>query len=751
MKKTRHSFRNETYNLNHRQVHKRWFLLHKKTTSPAKKEEVHIDQTRRPKAHLLTTIMAGLVSLLVIIGLISAIIGFNYGLGLLEGMPEYHSEDLKSQDSTIIYDADGNILQELGEYKRENVEYEDLPNVLIDAFLAIEDSRYFEHFGFDIPRFLKALLENIKAGDFEQGGSTFTMQLIKNTYFQKDDGEDSTLAEKKLSRKAQEIILAIKADRDLSKKEILTDYLNRINFGNNIRGIEKAANYYFDISASELNLSKAAFLAGIINSPNIYNPYNNLIKDSGNIYVNPNIDYLANGQRRRDEVIDMMLYHGYISENEARLAKMIDLEDELARDDDKWNEVSPYYQSYIDAVVEEVKDITGKDPYYSSMKIYTSMDPTIQKTVYDLQNENTYIRYPQANMQSAIVVLNNQNGKIIALGGGREEEELGARHFNRATMAKLQPGSTIKPIFEYLLAFNDLGWATSHVVDDKPVYLYDDKDLQIYNADGKYRGKMLLKDALGNSLNSPAVQALEDVVEAKGIPYVVDYLNSIGIKCSTETFDLQYAIGGSTLQVTPLQLAASHAIILNGGRYIKPHTVDRIVVDGETIYEPDTIGEQVVKPGAAYMMAQLEYNNVYGPYLNLMNMLRTGYPVYAKTGTTDWGDSGLAYGIPKGAARDNWQVASTDTYTNVVWLGWDKMGYGTYFYGIETTKGDMARYLLDAEYEHFNYDPGYVKKPDDVTSIKTVWGSFPYRTSPFGNEGYILKEFYPSSFLWFRN
>ncbi len=697
---------------------------------------------KRPKAHHSTTIAAWIVSIIVILGLVSTIVGINFGLGLLEGMPEFKAEDLKAQESTIIYDADDNVLQEIGEYKRENIAYEDMPNVLIDAFLAIEDSRFFEHFGFDIPRFIKALLENLESGSFEQGGSTFTMQLIKNTYFQKDAGEDSTIAEKKLSRKAQEIVMAIKAEKEISKKEIFADYLNRINFGNNIRGIEKAANYYFDISTSELNLSQSAFLAGIINSPNIYNPYNDLIKDGSNIYLNPDINYLENAQKRRDEVLDMMYYHGYITENELKMAKKIDLADELGRDDDKWSDTVPYYQSFIDAAIEEAKDITGKDPYYYPMQIYTSMDSYMQKTVYNLQNEKTWIKYPQNNMQSAIVVLNNQTGQVVALGGGKEESELGARSFNRATMSKLQPGSTIKPVLEYLLAFNDLGWATSHVVDDKPVYLYDNKNLQVHNADGKYRGKMYLKDALGDSLNSPAVQAMEDVVEAKGVKYVVDYLNSIGIECTEETFDIQYAIGGSTLAVTPLQLAAAHAIIINGGRYIEPHTIDKIVTD-EEVFEADTIGNQVVKPGAAYMMAQLEYNNVYGPYYNLMSMLRTGYPVYAKTGTTDWGKSGLRYGIPTGAAKDNWQVASSDTYTNVVWLGWDKMGYGTYFYGTWATKGNMARYLLDAEYEHFDYDPKAVKMPDDVTTIRTVYGTFPYRVAPWGTLGYILKEYYP--------
>ena len=254
---------------------------------------------------------------------------------LLEDKPEFSKEKLQSEDSSVIYDANGDEIVELGLYLRENIDYEQMPDTLIDAFLSIEDSRYFEHFGFDIPRFTKAIIENLKSGGFGQGGSTITMQLVKNSYFQVDaDGESTMAATSGMSgvkRKMQEIVLAIEANSQVSKKEIIALYINKINYGNNIRGVQKAAQYYFGKDADELNLVECAFLAGIINAPNNYNPYNELYKyDDSYIYLNSKITYLENAQIRTAEVLDLMAYHGYITKEEAELAKTIKIEDLLS-------------------------------------------------------------------------------------------------------------------------------------------------------------------------------------------------------------------------------------------------------------------------------------------------------------------------------------------------------------------------------------------------------------------------------------
>lgn len=407
-------------------------------TEEKKTEEPKEDNTsKRPKAKTITKVFATITCIIAVIGILGGIGAIIFANKLLEGKPEFDRAKLDSQESSVIYDMNGNEIVELGLYLRENIEYDDMPNSLVDAFLSIEDSRYFEHFGFDIPRFTKAILENIKSGGFGQGGSTMTMQLVKNSYFQVDaDGESTMAAHKGMSgvqRKMQEIVLAIEANKEVSKKDILALYINKINYGNNIRGVQKAAQYYFGKDASELGLVESAFLAGIINAPNNYNPYNELYKhDESYIYLNSNITYLENAQKRTAEVLDLMAYHGYITEEEVALAKTVKIENLLTGVAKKFNSYSQYYQDYIDAVIEEATEVTGKNPYTTSMHIYTAMNPYMQEVLYNIENEKTDLKYSNDLEQSALTVLNNQTGELIALGGGRNQAQ-SARQFNRAT------------------------------------------------------------------------------------------------------------------------------------------------------------------------------------------------------------------------------------------------------------------------------------------------------------------------------
>lgn len=697
---------------------------------------------KRKKSRWYTILAAVLIWLIV---LSMALGGLGAGLlarKLLATKPKFNPNKIKAPDSSIIYDAYGNIVQEVGEYLRENVEYEDLPNCLIDSFLAVEDSRYFEHFGFDIPRFSKAALENLKTHDFSQGGSTFTMQLIKNSYFQIDAGEDSTIAKTSIERKAQEIVLAIEADYRLPKSEIFVDYLNRINFGNNVRGVEKAAQYYFGKSCRDLDLSESAFLAGIINSPNVLNPYNELIKnDPDSAYTDSEIHYLENGTERRNEVLNMMVRHGYITETEANAAKSIKLEFQLGGLTDQWTGRSEYYQGYVDVVIDEVIRKTGKNPYYTPMKIYTHLDPYMQKVLHDIQNNKTKINVKRGKMQTAITIMENANGALIAIGGGADTG--GARQWNRATMSKMQPGSTIKPVLDYVLAFNTLGWSTAHTICDRPTAYYGGHYIP-YNFNDKFKGDVTVEEALGNSLNTCAIHALYSVIQARGAEYVVNYLNEVGVPTTKEDFDVQYGIGGHNLALSPAQLSGMYGVIMNNGKYIEPHTVKSIEFYDEELepYVTDTTGKQVVSPGSAYMVAELLRENVRHGYFVTHVNVRRNYPTFAKTGTTDWGNSGRKFGVPYGATKDTWLFAATDRYSNVIWNGFDRLEKGSYFTYDPNVKGQIASYLLNVEKKHFNFEPDYLKKPNDLTTIAHTQGIYPY-VNDGGNyvRGYILKEF----------
>ena len=736
---------------------KRTKTVNKEPKAPREKKVKKVKvKTQRPKGSLGTFIAAILVCSIIFIGILGVCGAGYFAYKLCEGKPELVKEDLKAPDSSIIFDAYGNKIMELGTYLRESVDYEEMPNCLIDAFLSIEDSRFFEHVGFDIPRFTKAILVNLKSRDFSQGGSTITMQLIKNTYFSIDADEESVLADREgmsgIKRKMQEIVLALELElgHKATKQEIISMYINKINYGNNIRGVQKAAEYYFGKNANELNIGECAFLAGMINSPNSYNPYNDIYKYE-NYYLDEETNYLKNATDRRNEVLDLMLQHGYISETENKLYKSIKVEDTLAGISENFFSVNDKYQSYIDAVIDEVEEMTGESPYKVGMNIYTNMNPYMQELIYDMQNEEEYtgIKFPNDLCQSALVLMDNQNGAIEALGGGRGETDK-ARQFNRATSAYLNPGSSMKPIVDYALAIEKLGWATSHTITDMPYYLYGGNIL-ISNYDGQYYGDMMMTEALGRSQNTPAVQTLAAVVDEIGEEAVIDYLNSIGYDFDYEDFDLQFAIGGNTCVATPLQMAGAHAMFMNGGRYIKPHTVNHIEYVGSDRpdYVADTKGKQAISDATAYMVAYLEYYNMYGNYSSLMWYCKRDYPLYGKTGTTDWADSGKAYGIPVGATKDSWLVMQTNKYTISCWTGYDRLEEGAYFSNREyqeNTKSKLVSKILDELEEHYlgEYDPyKKMEMPDSVTEFTHVKGAYPYAYPSGGYEtttGYIAKK-----------
>lgn len=708
---------------------------------PKKKKKKR--KKERNKGSKLTFFFALLMSVILFLGICGAGAAGYIAYKLTRNMPEFEPMALESADSSIIYDAKGNQVIELGLYLRENIEYDELPECLVDAFVAVEDSRYFEHNGFDIPRFTKAIIENLKSRSFGQGGSTITMQLIKNSYFQIDDGENSTMADRDgvsgVQRKLQEIVLSMIADKEMSKEELLVLFLNKVNFGDNIRGVQKAAEYYFGKDAKDLNINESAFLAGIINSPNSCNPYNELYKhNEGYIYLNPSIEYLENANKRKNEVLDLMELHGYISEAECAYNKTIRVENLLTGKHEKFQSTNLEFQSYIDAVVDEVIEVTGYSPYTKAMNIYTAMDPHMQEFVFNMQNNPEMFadqyRFRNDLQQNALVILNNQNGELVALGGGRYQQDK-AQQFNRATESYINPGSSIKPILEYALAFDKLGYSTGHTVTDKPIFLYE-TDILVSNAYGQgYSGDMLITEALARSLNTPAIQLLEEVIDEIDEEGVIEYLNTIGFDyANKETFDLQWAIGGNQCLVTPVQLAGAHAILMNNGVYIKPHTVKSIEYRGKynTIedYHADTVGVQALSPDAAYMTATLENYNVTSGWIGQLSKVKRSYPTYAKTGTTNFSEYAYEnYDIPETAAKDQWLMVQTSNYTCVVWNGFDKLEDGAYFtvndenYNLKCKLGSI---ILDELYDYYQYEPKEVEKPSTIETIKFVRGTFPY-------------------------
>lgn len=636
-----------------------------------------------------------------------------FWLKLSAGTPELNMAVLNNETSSVLLDKDGNQFFDLGMYTEggatyKDISYDQMSHNSIDAFLAIEDSRFFKHKGFDIPRFTKALIENLRAGSFAQGGSTITMQLIKTSHL---------TSAKNIERKAQEINLALELDKKIGKDKIFEYYVNKINYGAaNSRGLESAAQYYFNKSASELNISESAILAGVINRPNAFDPVNNLDK----AYI------------RRDRVIDLMVYHGYIDQEEADLAKAIKIENQLSNESSQeLSTTDNPYIDYVNAVIDEVFDRLGIDVVATPLTIYTHMDPKIQEDVAAIQNSEGF-QYPDPYMQSAIAIGDNETGALLALGAGRDSQVVKGR--NRATRMFQQPGSVTKPLLSYALAFEHLGYATSHVVEDRPIQ-YAGTNHILGNADGIYRGEMTLKEAVSRSINTPAYATLMAVEQEISRGAVADHLHdNLGFtKVNRENYNTQYAIGGSTFQISPAELFGAQAVMMNGGYYTKPHTVDYVeTADNEIIKEEfDYEKTKVISEETAYLVSVLEANNVSDGIINRMEVLGgRPYKVYAKTGTTDYGKHGLEYGIPVSAGKDQWMYASSKAYTSVVWMGWDKpeAGKETWWTNAKYNMnplGMINKRLLNTIHAG-KENPGNVQRPAGISDITHVLSTFPY-------------------------
>lgn len=656
--------------------------------------------------------------------------GIYYVASILKDVPTLDVSKFTSEESSRIYDQNGELIVDLGEHSRENVEFEELPQVVIDAFIAVEDARFFEHNGFDLPRFIRAAIENLKTRNFSQGGSTITMQVVKNSYF------STSTADKTIPRKIKEIYLSLQAEKVLSKDDIFEFYINKILFGGNSYGIQKGAQYYFGKDATELNLPEAALLAGVVNAPYSYNPYVNL--------------ELAT--KRRDNVLYLMYYHGYINEDEYNLARSVRVEDLLVYENAK-KETYPY-QAYLDAVVEECITLTGDNPYDTPMIIYTYMDRGAQEHAEKILNgEVSSVVYPKNDeyFQAAFAVIDNDTGHMVALGGGRNYS--GQRQFNRATSMYKQPGSAAKPLLAYSLAFDELGWSTSHVVEDRPI-VYRGTNILLPNVDNNYLGEIKLDEAVARSRNTTAMITFEELVDKMGTQAIITHIRNLGFEVNPSEFTLGYVIGSSTFQVTPTQLASAYSVFARGGNYIKPTTIERIeyLHSNNAPIEPDYLPTSVISEEAAYLMS-LMLNRCTDPsWWNYMEILHNNnFKVYAKTGTTDYGDEAAEYGIPVGAMKDKWVAAYTSDYSVAVWTGYDKpvKDANTYF---DTAKNklnipvNIAKSVLFYLAENADAYPADVSMPDGVSPITHVLGTYPYASSESVDPsmvvtGYIKDEF----------
>lgn len=589
-----------------------------KQTSKRKKRKKKLSFSR---IALLTTVLLGIVLLFV---------GCGYVAGAVMSLPEWDPQKLEGSESSIIYDREGNTASRLfAEENRTPVSLQDLPPYLPEAFIAVEDNRFYDHYGVDIEAIGRAVIANIRGGIGAEGGSTITQQLVKNSFLTQ---------EKTFKRKIQEAVLSLQVEHRYSKDEILEFYLNRIYFGNGAYGVQTAAQHYFSKNAKDLTLAESAMLAGIVRSPNNYNP-----------------DQDAELAKKRQKlVLDQMVIYGKITKEEAEQAKHEELQ---YREGDITSYAYPYYTDHVIAETEKIFQEQGMSSedcqaliYRGGLKIYTALNTEAQQKMEEAFANSANFPRDQGDKkaQGAMVLLENQTGEVHALVGGREHS--GQRSFNRATDAERQPGSAIKPLVVYCPAL-EKGYTTALSLLDAPVKIGKDT---IHNYDHKYSGMITMRTAVQWSKNTYAARLLNTI----GIDQGLEFAQKLGIT-SFESQDrgLSLALGGVTRGITPLQMAGAFGAIANQGVYIEPHSVLKIVDrDGNILYEANPQKRVVMSEQTAYIMTDLLQTVVKDGTGTRARMNR---PVAGKTGTTE-------------ETKDIWFMGYTPEFTGAVWMGFDK-------------------------------------------------------------------------------
>ena len=565
-------------------------------------------------------------------------------------------ETFRQNETSIIYDANGNIMSKLkGEKDVYYIKYSDIPQVAVDAITSIEDKNFFKHKGYDLKAIIRAGFAYIKnKGVITQGGSTSTQQLARNIFLS---------FEESWQRKAREIFIAIELEKKYTKKEIMEFYLNNIYFANGYYGIQSASLGYFGKGVNSLSLSQITFLLSIPNSPTRYNPYENI---EGTL-------------ARRDRILDQMVLDGKISEAQASKAKSEEIKLKAPK-----VEKSSYALTFaLDRAVKALMKSEGFNFRYSfnsdeerkaynenysevysscqtrlysgGYRIYTSIDPEKQKLLQDTVDSGLSVSSEKSksgiySLQGAAVTIDNSSGRVVAIVGGRSQKLKGST-LNRAYQSFRQPGSTIKPLIVYTPAFEQ-GYTPESMVKDEKI------EGGPVNADGVFSGNMTVLDALAKSKNTVAWKLFTEISPAIGIGKLLD----MGFSAIADTdYYPSAALGGFTKGVNAVEMASAYAAIENGGEFREPTCIMKmtdssgndIVADG--FYQKGTskyiYDENACKMMITCMEAVMTKGTGVGGKLATM-------PCAGKTGTTN--DS-----------KDLWFVGFTKYYTTSVWVGYD--------------------------------------------------------------------------------
>ena len=550
-------------------------------------------------------------------------------------------------DGKFFYQSNDNVFKEMNSSDVKNSK-----NV-VHALLAIEDRDFYNESGVNYKRTLKAGIDTIFT-DRVVGGSTITQQLIKLAFFSTDK-KDQTI-----KRKYQEMILAEQLNSKYSKDQILAWYLNKVNFANGQHGLIQASKYYYDKEPDKLSVLESATLIGIVNSPAQYNPY-----------TNP-----KRSQNRRNEVLYSMYQAGYISKSRFNklskksitdgmvLAKTNVLSELKSRDD------KLLYNGYISAVNAQLSRYDS-ELLNHSVTIKTSMNRGLQDK---LNNLVEAYKYPDDKLQSAVVVLDNRTGDVIAMSGGRKQTVLGG--YNRVFNVKRSSGSTIKPLLDFAPGMDLYHWNPDKKFDDS-TYFYPNSNIEVKDWDRKHQGNISMKQALVQSRNIPAVKALVDVNLTNGRKV----LNSLGLP--SESLYYANAIG---LDVSPLSLASAYSSLANNGVRSNAKFIDFVEYKDSKL-NASTVHENVYSQQTAYLMNMMLKGVFESSESGSASDVKIdGINVAGKTGTIGRSND------DSGILTDSWMVGYTKSHTVCVWVGYDDP-YDT-TYQLDNDKAKVARELF---------------------------------------------------------
>ena len=621
----------------------------------------------------------------------------------VSSVPKLTENKLQSTNSSRIYDGNGSLIADLGSEKRESASTDEIPIILVNAITSIEDKRFFTHRGIDVYRIMGAAINNLRHNS-TQGGSTLDQQLIKLAYFSTNTSDQT------LKRKSQEIWLSLQMERQYTKQEILTFYVNKVYMGNGYYGMKTAAKSYFGKDLSDLSVAQAALLAGIPQAPTQYDPY-----------TNPDA-----AKERRNTVLNEMYEDKNISKEEYEQAKATDVSDGLLPLTNKAS-YEPYLDNYIKQVIEQVSTEANADIYSAGLDVYTNLDPDIQKYIWNVYNSNDYIAYPDDKFQVASTIIDVTNGHVVAQLGSRHQDENIALGTNQAVQTDRDWGSTMKPITDYAPAIEKRVYTnTGTTVYDTP-YNFPGTSTPVYNWDRKYYGSISLTYAIQKSRNVTAVKALQ----ATGLDYAQSFLKDLGIEYPEMFYS--NAISSSTTSSDPKygasseKMAAAYAAFANGGTYYKPSYIKSIKFEDGSTKSYDSKGVEAMSPQTAYMMNSMLKQVLTGG--TATEAYVPGTINAGKTGTSSYSDDEY-YQVQKESGvyadlivPDETFVGYNTKYAMAIWTGYENRK--TPLYGSDL---NIAKQIYGLTSRYLNQMYGAGSKDFDMPSGVYNNGSYVFLT-----------------------